>query len=429
MTLLQPSYLWGLLALAIPIAIHLWSLKKVRTIKVGSTQFIAETKSKQSNSIQLNEWWLLAIRCLIISTLVFILAKPHSSKKQRQQDIVYVFEPSLLATEDGRARFIQIPEEGRRLLRSGFPDWQVDTYMNVSDEVPNYWQLAQQMVQIPADSIVVFTRAFAKAVKGKRPEVAAHINWIPVDVESTISEPLVAIAKKDSIALLTVQRSATSLAFAKIKTSNNSVSFNTTKDSIEIKTERGLRTVPVQNQKPLQVTLIYDKAENAQRVYFEAAFRAIAKYTDRDIQLNTIENSESVALEESDYLVVLGNRSVADLEIPTLIYRSDAFAKDLIVPGNTAIVSFLTKKLTPQIVVEEHLVEQMLQWLQLDREIEDQLDALDIRTVSVNQLQTTSPADTGSAKKRIVADMSDRLWILLLLLLVGERLLARIRKQ
>ncbi|MBV1925012.1 MAG: BatA domain-containing protein, partial [Dokdonia sp.] len=221
MTLLQPSYLWGLLALAIPIAIHLWSRKKVRTIKMGSTRFISETKSNQSNSIQLNEWWLLAIRCLIISTLVFILSEPYSSKKQEQQDVVYVFEPSLLATEDGRARFIEIPETGRRLLRSGFPEWQVDSDMMASDAVPNYWQLAKQMEQLPADSVVVFTRAFAKAVKGKRPEIASHITWIPVDVESTANELLLAIAKKDSIAVLTVQKSPTKLAFAKTKLSNN----------------------------------------------------------------------------------------------------------------------------------------------------------------------------------------------------------------
>ena len=44
MSFLQPSYLWALLAIAIPIAIHLWSRKKVRTIRVGSTQYITENQ-------------------------------------------------------------------------------------------------------------------------------------------------------------------------------------------------------------------------------------------------------------------------------------------------------------------------------------------------------------------------------------------------
>ena len=171
MTLLQPSYLWGLLALAIPIIIHLWSRKKVRTIKVGSIQFIAPTKSKESNSIQLNEWWLLLLRCLIISILVVILAEPYNTTTPDKEEVAYLFEPSLLSTADGLARFEQIPLEGRRLLQEDFPLWETGDVITNKEVVPNYWQLAREMEELAADSIVVFTHAFAKAVKGKRPTV------------------------------------------------------------------------------------------------------------------------------------------------------------------------------------------------------------------------------------------------------------------
>ena len=54
MTFLNPTYLWTLLALAVPLAIHLWSRKKVRVIKVGSTRFLESLDPKQTNSVKLN---------------------------------------------------------------------------------------------------------------------------------------------------------------------------------------------------------------------------------------------------------------------------------------------------------------------------------------------------------------------------------------
>jgi hypothetical protein len=429
MTFLQSSYLWGLFALAIPIAIHLWSRKKVRTIKVGSTQYITETKSKQSNSIQLNEWLLLALRCLIISILVFILAEPHVSKAQEKADIAYVFEPSLLATEEGRARFNQIPVEDRRLLSAGFPEWQEDGELIIGDELPNYWQLAQQMDQIAADSIVVFTYAFAKAVKGKRPVLKNNISWIYIDLESPVSEPLIAYAKNDSIDIITVVSDATKLAFAKTKISLSEIAFNAAKDRIEIQTESGLQWVAVQTPKILNVTILYDKVEDAQRMYMEAAFRAIQKYTDRDLKVNAISISENINLDGSDYLVVLSDKLDPEVEIRSLVLQPDALAKTLIVPGNTPAVSFLTQKLSPQIVLEEQLVEQLLKWMQLDNDLNDKIEEKDNRVLSINQLQTKVTAETAVYKKTIEADMSAPLWIVLLLLLIGERLVASIRKQ
>lgn len=429
MTLLQPSYLWGLLALAVPIIIHLWSRKKVLTIKVGSTQFINETKSKKSNSIQLNEWWLLVLRCLILGLLVFILAQPRLANEAARQDVAYIFEPALLSTEEGKARFVQIPQEGRRLLIPRFPIWEEGDEINTAQSAPNYWQLAKEMESIAADSIVVFTNAFAKAVKGKRPTIKANINWVPVDIESNVAEPLVARLKKDSVEVLTVMSDANTLSFETKQISNANLKFNSSKDSVAIETERGIQNLPVQPQKPIYVTIVYDKTEDEQRFYIAAAFRAIEKYADREIQLTAIDNTEDITFQESDYLVVLDDSPVTDVKISTLKYSQDEFAQDLIEKGNTSNEYFLTKKLNPRNILEERFVEQLYQWMQLDKHIEEQLDTFDKRTIAINQLEIKTSTNTDTANKVVLADMSGPLWILLLVLLAGERILARIRKQ
>ena len=59
MTFLNPTYLWGLLGLAVPLAIHLWSKMEGKTIKIGSIQLLTEANPKQASSIHLNELFLL----------------------------------------------------------------------------------------------------------------------------------------------------------------------------------------------------------------------------------------------------------------------------------------------------------------------------------------------------------------------------------
>ena len=61
MVFLNPLFLWTLLGLSIPIAIHFWSKKKVKTIKIGSTQLLKQLNPKQTSSIRLNQWFLLLL--------------------------------------------------------------------------------------------------------------------------------------------------------------------------------------------------------------------------------------------------------------------------------------------------------------------------------------------------------------------------------
>ncbi|NND11568.1 MAG: hypothetical protein HKN96_10170, partial [Flavobacteriaceae bacterium] len=96
MTFLYPSYLWALLGLIVPLAIHLWSKKEGKTIKIGSIKLLSEADSKQSRSIKLNEYWLLLLRMLSVALLVFILAEPGFIKKTPTNPLTYIVEPALL---------------------------------------------------------------------------------------------------------------------------------------------------------------------------------------------------------------------------------------------------------------------------------------------------------------------------------------------
>jgi hypothetical protein len=428
MQFLQPSYLWGLVALAIPIAIHLWSRKKVRTIKVGSILFIPETKSNQSNSIQLNEWLLLVMRCLIIGLLVSILAQPQLTKNGIQQEVAYVFEPSLLATQDGMNRFAQIPREGRRLLQTGFPEWEQGDVINL-EEFPNYWQLAQEMDQIPADSVVVFTNAFAKALKGKRPTLSTKINWIVIDTESTGIEPLFARTVKDSAEIISVRSETSVLGLEKKLLSSNNVAYTLARDSVSFETAKGKLQVPVLARKPLNISLVYDTNYNAERIYFEAAFRAIEMYTNQELLLNVKAYEEGISLDGMDRLIWLSDGQRVKSETPTLALAPDDLADRLIRDSRFQNISFLTQRLIPEVLGKERFVGELLRWLELDKEIETKIKRLDKRVVSQYQLETNYIKKSNQQTRVQMADLSSALWILLVVLLIGERIVAKIRKQ
>lgn len=429
MSFLQPSYLWGFLALAIPIAIHLWSKKKVRTIKVGSTKFIAETKSKRSNSIQINEWVLLLLRCLILSLLVLILAQAQSTKKEVTQEIAYIFEPSLLANEQSRALFNNIPLEGRHLFVKDFPEWQAGQDVPLPEEVPQYWQLAQQLDEVPADSVVVFVHAFAKALQGKRPTLNKKVNWVPVEVLTPSTVPFKAVQKKDRIALTTVERDAHSLAFTKIEGTAKEFRLNTSKDSLFLTTQSGTISLPLAQASLVKVALVYDTKLDDQRLFIAAGLKAIATYTGQQIAIEELPATSEINLKNKTHLIWLSEQELPKTDLRSLVYEPDLLASQLIEEASQKKQHKLTRKLSPELVIEKKLVEQLAQWLLIDETLKEALTSIDQRVVSADQLSTKVSNDHTSREGMVSADLSDSLWVVLLLGIIGERLLAKYRTQ
>ena len=76
MTFLNPILLFGLIASAIPIALHILNLKKLKTIEFSTIRFLKELESKQIRKIEIKQWLLLIIRTLLIIFLVFVFSRP-----------------------------------------------------------------------------------------------------------------------------------------------------------------------------------------------------------------------------------------------------------------------------------------------------------------------------------------------------------------
>lgn len=71
-----PSFLWALVALAIPIIIHLFNFRKTITVYFSSTRFLKQVKQETTQKRKLKQYLVLASRLLFLLFLVLAFAQP-----------------------------------------------------------------------------------------------------------------------------------------------------------------------------------------------------------------------------------------------------------------------------------------------------------------------------------------------------------------
>jgi hypothetical protein len=82
MQLLNPIWLLVSAAVVIPVLVHLWNLRKGKTLLVGSIALLTTGARQQSRSFRITNWPLLLLRCLLIVLLALLLAKPVRNNQQ-----------------------------------------------------------------------------------------------------------------------------------------------------------------------------------------------------------------------------------------------------------------------------------------------------------------------------------------------------------
>lgn len=409
----NPSFLWALLGLGIPVAIHLWSKKQGKNIRVGSIKFLQESNSRKSRSIQLNELWLLLLRMLLIALLVFIIAEPRLTSKIENSPIIYLVEASLLESPEVKTLTDSLNAQAEvRFLKTDFPEYNSERLGSISSEPPNYWQLAREMQTLDTDSIVVFTNAFLSGIRGKRPEIATPINWVNLNPDQTKKPLVVVIKDKNEAEWISVKSDAEVFKFKKeIKNMTSEI-----RDSIL-----------VIEKDTLQISMYSEEQFSSESRYLKASFLALEKYLNHPFKIKNIKEKDS--LSPSDLLVWLSDQPAPDTEAKVLKFRSDALAGELLESGNSENEYYLTSELTSENVIDEHLGDQLLKMLNLYPELRKEAGAYDRRVMNLELLKPNFTEDTTTDNKDKGREVSNYLWLVLVILLLSERVLSRYRKQ
>ena len=117
MRLLEPYFLYAFLALAIPIIIHLFSLRKHKTVYFSNVGFLKQIREKKSHINQLQKRLLLLIRLLALSAIILAFCEPYISKNEiveKEQNIIGIYIDNSFSMEAENEKGILIEQAKNR---------------------------------------------------------------------------------------------------------------------------------------------------------------------------------------------------------------------------------------------------------------------------------------------------------------------------
>ncbi|WP_075350818.1 BatA domain-containing protein [Algoriphagus marinus] len=129
MSFLNPIALWGLLAISIPILIHLWNGKKGKTIAWAAMEFLNVDENQVSKGFKLENWLLLALRILLIGLLVLLLAQLFwiGNPTTQEKKIAHVLTGEKALWEEFRFEIQQAIEREELVLLADNPSKEITT--------------------------------------------------------------------------------------------------------------------------------------------------------------------------------------------------------------------------------------------------------------------------------------------------------------
>lgn len=188
---LSPAWLFSLLALAVPIAIHLLSRKTGKIIKVGSIRFLESSQSAQLRSIRLSEMSLLLVRAAMVAILCGLLAAPVWHKNEEKQNVQargwVLVAPELLSNVENRELRVALDSLAAaghevHLFAQDFPRQELEDTPSVSQAQENYWSLLREIDHLlsPSAPLRIFSADRLGNFHGERPTLGRTVEWCVV---------------------------------------------------------------------------------------------------------------------------------------------------------------------------------------------------------------------------------------------------------
>lgn len=200
MSFLLPAGLFGLLALALPLLIHLIRRPPSETVAFAALRWLGDVARPQ-RQWRLRQWLLLLLRLLLITALALLLAEPVRQAGSANERVRAV-SPVLPAPA---------PVQGLRdvWLAEGFPAITADVPVPPVDQ-PTSSLLRQLDAQLPPGaSLQVLVPATLDGTDGLRPHLSRAVDWqvqaapnaAPIEEAAAPAAPRLVLRHDDSDAM------------------------------------------------------------------------------------------------------------------------------------------------------------------------------------------------------------------------------------
>lgn len=119
MGFLYPLFLLAGLALAIPVAIHLFDLRRYKTVLFPHTRFLREVQLTSRKQSKVRYKWLLALRLLFLASLILAFAQPFFRQKtavgqSNRLQVLYLDNSYSLSLKQGARSLLDVAKEAIR---------------------------------------------------------------------------------------------------------------------------------------------------------------------------------------------------------------------------------------------------------------------------------------------------------------------------
>ncbi|XZF13195.1 vWA domain-containing protein [Chitinophagaceae bacterium MMS25-I14] len=143
MSFLYPLFLLAGLSVAIPVLIHLFNLRRYKTVLFPHTRFLKNIQLNSRRQSQVRYKWLLALRILFILSLVLAFAQPFFSSQKKGKSgnnlgIIYVDNSYSMSVKKGARSLLDIAKEAaRNQLLHASPG---QRFLLLTNDKPAAWQ-------------------------------------------------------------------------------------------------------------------------------------------------------------------------------------------------------------------------------------------------------------------------------------------------
>ncbi len=433
MNFANPIWLYGLLGIAIPILIHLWSKKEGKTIKVGSIKFYPESETRQSRRLNPSEFLLLFIRSLLIAFLVLLIAQPILIGKKKKERPTVLIESSLLG-EDRMGSILDTLLTGDysvRLLEEGLPEFDPES-LDAQKGVGSYWNMISEIEELASNEIIIFASNQASAFKGRLPTISKKLKWYAIPPKAPVQKILSASFVNDNYYLVraTFREEATEVERLNFTDLSQLEGIQSKSNAGEVQFKTLEQEDWVSSKRPgsTKVSIVYGPGFSLDAQLWQAAFQAIEETNGipMDISVTSVDTNP---VGDNDILVWLSDAlPMASQAERTLVYRADPLNTSLIEDTIEPKVNQITRRLSLANITAEDVSEELLNALWTDVEQLDALAANDQRLIPTTIIEPTNFGNGQTAGKEIQA-VPYMYWVAFMVLLALERAVSFKRKQ
>lgn len=415
MTFTNPSYLWALSALAVPVIIHFLSRKEGRVIYLGSIRHLQEAHTRQAIKIRLNELVLLALRLALITIFVLLISGISWIDSAPLEKKWALVEPGLESDKKVTTITDSLRDNGYEIhfFQNDFP-----VTKDSLDRSPlDYWTLLNQLQHENLKEATIFSYDRLQGYSGIRKSLPENIRWISVDPH-------------ERTFLANITRSGSTVTARHGKSNSMSTSFETVSlgtladDQYFTPNKQQLKIKQPDN---LSVVIVCDKTFLDDKILLQSILLAAEEITGSKITVKETDPAGFNSKNEADWIFWL-----SEIEFPgdenqnRLVFKPEKSSD--IVKQKTHHEWLITRHLTEGFILDNNLSLSVLKMLFPSDEQWRIASEFDQRTL--NEKMRWSKTSYNLAPASLSSDEESK-WLLsaFFIILFIERFIAYKRNQ